>query len=204
MTIPGRILGLLMALSLALAGCGGDEVTEKTAPNGDVYSTQDVTFAQQMIQHHAQALVLVDLLQGRTVSPALTTLSEGILTSQTAEIETMTTWLTDWDEEIPATVRDHVNAGHGEDGHGEHDGGADTGRDMPGMLTGEQLRELEEKQGAAFEKAWAEAMIEHHEGAIDMAAQQQDDGRFGPAVELAQEIEKAQEAEIATLEELAG
>lgn len=202
MRFSGRKLALLMALLLALTGCGGEEVTEKEAPNGDVYNTADVAFAQDMIQHHAQALVMVDLLQGRQVSAGLTTLSEGILSSQTAEIETMTTWLIEWDEQVPATLRDHVNAGHGEDDHTQHDEEGDTGQGMPGMLDSEELAELEATQGGAFERAWAAAMIEHHEGAIEMAEEQQQDGLFEPAVALAREIEKAQAAEIEALEGL--
>lgn len=193
-----------MALLLALTACGGEATEEKKAANGDVYNTQDVAFAQHMIQHHAQGLVMVDLLQGRQVSPELTALSEAILTSQTAEIETMTTWLTDWDEPIPETVRDHVNAGHGDADHPGHGADDQTGAGMPGMLSHEQLDEVQSAEGAAFEKAWADAMVEHHEGAIEMAEEQQEEGRFRPAVDLAGQIIEAQDAEIQTLEKLAG
>ena len=46
-------------------------------------------------------------------------MAEQIRDAQAPEIETFTDWLTDWDEEVPETVRDHANAGHDMDDMGE-------------------------------------------------------------------------------------
>ena len=53
-----------------------------------------------------------------------------------------------------------------------------------------------------FETMWMRMMIEHHEGAIEMARTEQDDGVFPAAIDLAESIETSQTAEIELMEEL--
>jgi len=186
----------LLFLALVLVGCGDDRSASQpdvqTAANGDEYNDADVEFASGMIQHHAQALAMVDLTLGRRLDPAVQQLVEQIRTTQVAEIETMTGWLSDWEEPVPETVRDHANA-HG-DGHADQDG--------PGMVSGDALDELEAARGAAFQELWLETMAGHHEGSLAMAAAEQDEGRFGPAVELSASIERTQAAEIDRMRKL--
>jgi uncharacterized protein (DUF305 family) len=45
-------------------------------------------------------------------------------------------------------------------------------------------------------------MIEHHEGAIEMAKDERADGVFQPAIDLAESIETSQQAEIDHMREL--
>jgi uncharacterized protein (DUF305 family) len=190
---------LLAAMSL-LAACGTNEDSSDhkthTSANGDKFNDADVEFASDMIQHHAQALSMVDLTMGRQLDPEVQQLAEDIRMAQGLEIEQMTDWLTDWDQPIPETVRDHANA------HG--DGEMEMASNMPGMMSADQMAELEAATGAAFQQMWLEMMIEHHEGAIEMAQTEQTDGRFGPAKELAENIESAQQHEISTMENLLG
>lgn len=47
-------------------------------------------------------------------------------------------------------------------------------------------------------------MIEHHEGAIEMAQTEQSDGESAPTLALAENIESAQLQEISTMENLMG
>ena len=70
------------------------------------------------------------------------------------------------------------------------------------MLTDDQLAELEASSGADFDRLFAQLMIEHHQGAIDMAAEVRDSS--DPRVAgLAQQIISTQEAEIEQLRPLA-
>ena len=189
----------LTLTSAGLAGCGGDDASggtpaaaEHTATNGDVYNDADVEFATEMIPHHADALVMVDMTQGRDLSPELASLTEDIRAAQAPEIETMVDWLTAWGEEVPETSRDHVNShggSHGGDGDDGMDMGTDMGTDMG--MDPDDLSMLEGADGAAFEEMWLEMMIEHHEGAIEMAAAQQQEGTFGDALTLAESIEES-------------
>ena len=118
---------LLITLVPALAACGDDAPAaaapaEHTAANGDTYNDADVAFATEMIPHHADALVMVDMTQGRDLSPELATLAEEIRDAQAPEIEHMVDWLTAWKEEVPETSRDHVNS------HDMGETGSDDGR----------------------------------------------------------------------------
>jgi len=211
MHYPKKLAVALTAgtLLFTLAACGDDGDSkdahaEQTAANGDVFNNADVDFATAMIPHHAQALVMVDLTRGRELSPQVRQLAEEIQAAQGPEIEKMVDWLTEWDEPVPETMRDHVNA-EDSDGMGGHDmGGMDDESDsgMPGMMTDEDLADLESAQGQEFEDMWLQMMIEHHEGAIEMAQDEQADGVFKPAINLAESIETSQQAEIDHMREL--
>ena len=64
------------------------------------------------------------------------------------------------------------------------------------------MSELEAAQGQEFETMWLEMMIEHHQGAIELAKDEQSNGAFGPAKDLAESIETSQQAEIDHMNEL--
>jgi len=198
------IAPLAMAVALlALTGCGNNDAdpqaTTQTAPNGDEFNTADVTFATDMIQHHAQALQMVDLTMERSLDPEVAALTQDIRDAQTPEIEAMTDWLTSWGKPIPETPRDHANAGH--DGMGSMDMSGDQ---MPGMMSSDELAELDAASDAAFQDMWLTMMIAHHQGAIEMAKTEQTEGTYQPAIDLAESIETSQRAEIAHMEQLLG
>jgi uncharacterized protein (DUF305 family) len=206
MKTPNRLAGALAAgtLLLTLAGCGDDSNPDpqagQTAPNGDVFNDADVDFATAMIPHHAQALSMVELTLGRDLSPEMQQLTEDIQAAQGPEIEQMTDWLTEWDRPMPETMRDdHTEDPDGMSGH-DMDGEMDS--DMPGMMADEGLTELEEATGQEFEDMWLEMMIEHHEGAIEMANDEKAEGVFQPAIDLAESIETSQQAEIDHMRDL--
>ena len=206
-----RALLLAAALPLlliaALTGCGTDETTRPVLSDTE-HSATDVAFAGDMLQHHAQALAMVDLTLGRDLAPEVVALAEQIRDAQAPETEQLTDWLVSWDEPVPATVRDHSLAGDGDhspseamaelEGTDGDEHGGDHGS-MPGMLTSAELASLEDADDEAFGPLWLELMIAHHEGAVEMAQTQQATGTFRPAVELAEEIEASQTVEIETM-----
>ncbi|WP_447645717.1 DUF305 domain-containing protein [Nocardioides zeae] len=110
-TVSALALGL--SISLGVAACGSDDggADGSSTTSATEHNDADVTFASDMLQHHAQALVMVDMTDGRTLDPEVQELAEQIRAAQVPEIETFTQWLTDWDEEVPETMRDHVNGG---------------------------------------------------------------------------------------------
>jgi len=201
---PTRVAAVVLVAGLASAGCGGDDRPAGSGDSGADHNDADVAFADDMIQHHAQALALVDLTVGRDLAPEVQALAESIRAAQAPEIETMADWLTRWGEPVPATVRDHVNADEHGDEHSGDEHADDTGMDMPGMVSDEQMAELEAASDAAFQDLFLELMVEHHKGAVDMAREEQEAGRFPAAVALAEQIETAQEAEIAAMQGLLG
>ena len=197
-----------LAVLLTLSACGGnDEADAPQKLSETEHNKADVTFATDMIQHHAQALSMVDLTMDRNLEPEVQELADSIRAAQSPEIETMSGWLQEWGEEVPSTMRDHVNGGH--EGHGDEDGSMSDSMeamddDMPGMMSAEDMDALENASDAEFSDMWLTMMIEHHEGAIEMSETEQDEGRFKPAVDLAGTIIESQTAEIDTMEKLLG
>lgn len=193
-------LTLTTALALTAAACGNDDAS--TATSSELSTTEhndaDVEFASNMLQHHAQALSMVDLTIDRPLDPEVQQLAEQIRDAQAPEIETFTDWLTDWDEEVPETVRDHSNAGHDMDDMDE----SMNDENMPGMMTSDDMEALEDASDTDFQTMWLEMMVEHHEGAVAMAKAEQGDGQYKDAVDLAGSIVTSQTAEIEAMEGL--
>jgi uncharacterized protein (DUF305 family) len=205
-SVHQRVLGALaLGLALTLSACGTDDAGSAdttTEVSRTEHNDADVAFASGMIQHHAQALSMADLTRGRPLDPNVDRLVDKIREAQGPEIQTMSSWLTDWDEAVPETMRDHVNAGHGENDVAQSMEGMDT--DLPGMMTADDLTALEDASDADFEQLWLQLLIEHHTGAVEMASVQQTAGRFKAAVDLAAAIERSQAAEIETMRVLLG
>jgi uncharacterized protein (DUF305 family) len=66
------------------------------------------------------------------------------------------------------------------------------------------MAELEALRGADFDRAWLEAMIAHHEGAIEMANDVIEKGDDVAAADLARTIIEGQTAEIERMKTLLG
>ncbi len=116
------------------------------------YAAADVMFLQGMISHHAQAMEMAELVESRSTREVMDLLAQRISLSQDDEIAMMQGWLSERDLAVP-----------GADSH--HAVGFEL---MPGMLSDEQMAELEQAQGAEFDSLFLNTMIEHHLGAIEM------------------------------------
>lgn len=170
---------LAAASLLLLTACGG-------ADHGEA----DVRFAQQMVPHHAQAVEMADQALDTSRDPDVRRLAQDIRAAQDPEIETMTGWLEEWGEDVPDT---------------SGGSGAMSGMDgMEGMMSEAEMEQLDTTDGAAFDRLWLRLMVEHHRGAVEMARAEQADGRYDAAVDLAEEVERTQRAEIDEMEQLLG
>lgn len=203
LTLSAAVLAAV-ALSATVAACSDDSSGDntsassdsETASNGDVFNDADVTFATDMIPHHAQAIQMVTLTDTRTLDPEVKQLAEDIRAAQSPEVETMVDWLTAWDKEVPATSMDHSN---GDDAMSEM-----PDMDMPGMMSGDEMQALADAPDAEFQDMWLQMMKQHHEGAIEMAKTEEKDGSYPAAIDLAKTIITAQEAEIEQIDQLLG
>jgi len=124
----------------------------------DRFSEADVAFMTGMIAHHAQALIMSRLAPENGASPAVQTLAARIINAQNDEIRIMQRWLEDRGQSVPQVHIEGLNLMIHTNGH----------HDMPGMLTMEQLQELEQAQGADFDRLFLRYMIQHHRGAVTM------------------------------------
>ncbi|MFF1370133.1 MULTISPECIES: DUF305 domain-containing protein [Streptomyces] len=186
--------------ALVLASCGGNGDNAGSAHNGHSttspstsapaqqgdHHAADVTFAQGMIPHHRQAIEMAGLAATHAESAEVKKLATEIKKAQDPEIKTLSGWLTSWGEQVPAEGQ----------GHGGHD--------MSGMMSAEEMMQLESSSGKAFDTAFLQMMVKHHEGAVAMAKIEQSDGKYGPAKEMAGAIITSQSAEIARMNALLG
>ena len=124
---------------------------QATAIANTLYTSADVNFMQGMIIHHNQAIVMSNLVDGRTNSPAIIDLAGRIKVSQDDEINFMENWLKERDEMT----------------HSRHH----THHSMKGMATKEQLEELAASLGNSFDQLFLELMVAHHDGAIEMVSE---------------------------------
>ncbi|MFD8521849.1 DUF305 domain-containing protein [Streptomyces capillispiralis] len=201
--------------ALVLAACGGDGsgaaghgghdatgAPSATAPSATASASQgrhnaaDVAFAQGMIPHHRQAVEMADLAPDRARSAEVKKLAEDIKKAQAPEIRTLSGWLTSWGEEVPAEGAPDHSAHEAHGTHGTHG--------MDGMMTEKEMSDLGNASGEAFDTAFLEMMIRHHEGAVEMAKAEQADGAHGPAMTMAGRIITSQSAEIEQMRQLLG
>lgn len=153
-----------------------------TAVPSPTANAADITYVQDMIVHHRQALDMALLAPNRAESERVKSLADRIQAAQGPEIQFMTTWLQQQDQQVP----DH---------HAAHEG-------MPGMATPEQMEALKAAQGKDFDRLFLEMMINHHLGAIKMSEQVLTSGTHIRIEELAADVNVTQTAEIRRMQEL--
>ena len=123
------------------------------------YVAADIHFMSGMIGHHAQAIVMSHMAPSHDASPEVQRLAARIINAQTDEIRLMQTWLRDRRQPVPeakpAPMKMMMNGI-------EHD------MLMPGMLSDEQMKQLDAARGADFDRLFLSFMIQHHRGATSM------------------------------------
>ena len=73
---------------------------------------------------------------------------------------------------------------------------------MGGMMSEEGMGMLNDAQGTDAARLYLEQMTVHHEGAVEMARDQVEQGQNPQAVELARQVVEDQEAEITEMEQM--
>lgn len=197
-----RVAALAAVAVLASSACAPRALTPEPTPDRTAvpqtepgtrrgYTDADVLFMQQMILHHAQAVILAAMVPSRTTRGDLRNLAERIDVSQEDEMRYMADWLRDRGEEVPDPA------------HAEHAGHAD----MPGMLTAPELEQLRGLTGPAFDRLFLTFMVKHHEGALVMVEALFSSPGAGQEPEIfgfASDVDADQRAEIARMRALLG
>jgi uncharacterized protein (DUF305 family) len=181
----------VLAAIVTLAACGGNDVTPVaayesmatpavTTPPPASFNDADVTFSQMMIMHHRKAVEMADLAAAHAANPQIKELAAKMKAGQEAEIATMRRWLVRWGKPVTPGA-----------GMAEHN--------MPGAMSEQEMSKLKAARGAEVDKMFAQMMIAHHKGAIQMARDEQAGGVNPQAEHLAKTIEATQQAEILQL-----
>jgi uncharacterized protein (DUF305 family) len=151
-----RRIAPILALGTALAGAAATAGAQAAPPLKN-YTPADVHFMAGMIGHHAQAIQMAKWAPTHGTSPAVQRLCERIVVAQTDEIAMSQRWLRERGEYVPpADPRGHIMPG------------MDQPMLMPGMLTPQQMAQLDSARGLEFDRRFLTFMIQHHQGAITM------------------------------------
>ncbi len=180
-----------------MSGMGTSTVsTESSAAASAEHNSADISFAQQMIPHHTQAIMMSDiLLEKDNINPQVVSLAQQIKDAQQPEIEQMQSWLKQWGAPLEGQ-------GHNMDMGTSMAPGTSPMPSMMGMMSPEQMQQLRDAQGAEASRLFLTQMIEHHRGAIAMAKTEIQDGQSPEAIALARQIVTHQESEIARMQQL--
>ena len=154
------------------------------------YTSADVHFMQGMILHHHQALLMSRLASDRTNNENVLDLAGRIDVSQDDEIMLMQDWLKERSEMVPDPADHHSS-------HMSHD--------MVGMATAEQMTNLANSKSIDFDELFLSLMITHHDGAIKMVKELQDQpgSAYDPLLnEFVSDVANDQAVEIERMNEL--
>lgn len=204
------VVGIVLTIGGLLAGCTSSGMGDmpgmfhSSSTPAASHNAQDAMFAQMMIVHHQGAIEMADLASTRAGSTQVKDLAVKIKAAQQPEIDEMKAWLKAWGEPLAMPEMGSGSSPSPSDmsGMGMSTPMPTDGSDMSSMpgMTPQDMAELKAATGPAFDKAFLTLMIQHHQGAIDMAKQEQSGGNDTKAKELADSIVNSQSKEIAEMQ----
>ena len=158
------------------------------------YTPADVEFMAGMIPHHAQAILISGWAESHGARRDVAVLAARIIVAQSDEIALIQAWLRARNLPVPA-----ANATH----HRMTMNGMTHDMLMPGMMTADELKQLDAARGSDWDRLFLTFMIKHHQGALDMVdtlyaapGTAQDEDVF----RLAADVQADQSTEIARME----
>jgi uncharacterized protein (DUF305 family) len=173
--LTGVIIGILGLLTTTPMFAGtGFGMMESNAMEDSEFNRADIMFMNMMIVHHEQAIEMSQLAPNRTTNETILELARNISKSQQSEIDTMSSWLNDAGRQRPRGM----------------------GHRMAGMASPKEMNLLEQSTGDEFDRRFANLMIDHHEGGIDMAQAEVQRGSHAGVVSLAEDMVRVQQREV--------
>lgn len=155
----------------------------------------DIHFMTGMIGHHGQALVMAGWAPSHGASPEVRTLCGRIINEQGDEINSMSQWLKDHGQPVPDPHQPMMMTMNGKE----------MPMLMPGMLTDEQMKELDAARGQDFDRLFLTYMIQHHKGAVTMVHdlfESQGAGQDEAVFKFASDVNVDQTTEIARMQKM--
>lgn len=137
----------------------------------------EVTFLQQMIQHHRGGIEMAKLVSDHTQRPELRQFADKMVSMQQEEIEKMTAWLKEWHSASP---KEPANAASHQKMKAD-------------------MAKLETRRDAEFDKSFIDMMSRHHDSAVEMAQQAETKATHEELKKLAAKMAKDQQEEIEQL-----
>jgi uncharacterized protein (DUF305 family) len=160
------------------------------------YTEADIHFMTGMIAHHAQAIKMASMAPTHGAAPSVRTLCDRIINAQSDEIRLMQQWLRDRRQDVPeanpAGMTMMMN-------------GVQHTMLMPGMLSEEQMKQLDAAKGTEFDRLFLTGMIQHHGGAIAMVKELSETygaGQDEIVAKFAQDVHVDQTTEIVRMQQM--
>jgi len=169
---------LVLVVVVLLAACSGPDRAGR--PASGPLNDADVVFAQRLLAQDAQATEVVELIENHTARPELRKLAEDVTVSRGDEITKLQAWLQRWGK--PVQPED-----------------ADSETPPPGLLTDEQLNQLDALTSRPFDLAFADALTALHQEAVKLAEAELAEGSLGEVRQLAEQVKSGRQAEISEL-----
>jgi len=160
------------------------------------YTAADVHFMSGMISHHAQAIAMAKWAPTHGASQSVRILASRIINAQTDEIVIMQQWLADRQQQIPEPDPKGMKM--------NMDGMTHVML-MPGMLSEDQMKQLDAARGKEFDRLFLTFMIQHHGGAVQMVQQlfsTYASGQNDVVFKFASDVNTDQTTEIARMEKM--
>jgi uncharacterized protein (DUF305 family) len=174
--VPGAAAMAVMAVmavmaALLLGGCGGDEPAAQPEPR---FNQVDADFIPAMNQLLSQADVFGEAAEQHAASAQVKELAEAMNAVHDAQFERLVALMDELarQEDLEA-VHDHGDNAH----------------TIPGYIDEADMDRLTQAKGPAFDRAFRVLVIQHHDGAIELARTEQAQGSHQPTKDLARQIE---------------
>ncbi|MCO1617972.1 DUF305 domain-containing protein [Micromonospora sp. CPM1] len=182
-----RPVAVVLALALALTGCGGPPAADPpppvpsataAVPSGADATTSgiDALFLAMMVAHTEQTLEIVALGLDRATDPRIRTLIAAVRATETDELATMRGWLRDAGPSAAAAAARHDHSGHSDAAAG--------------------LARLRAAAPADADRVLLDVLSRHQRTAADLARAQVAAGTSERVRDLARRIDRSRTAEI--------
>lgn len=184
-----------------MTSMGSSSSTESSSTRGNAV---DKAFVRQMIPHHQGAIVMANLAKESAQHAEIkSTLAPAIVKAQEAEVATLTGVAKDLGVAVAISSDEHSM---GDSISGDHAADGDMAADAKtlGLTTenmGMDMSIAALEKAKPFDRAFIDAMVPHHQGAIRMARAELANGTNAELKTLAKAIVSAQEKEITEMNE---
>ena len=139
-------------------------------------NSADQTFVAQMVPHHQLGIEMIDSAVLRSDDVRLRKLVFQMQSYHEHELHQLSSRLQEW-KIMEAKV-------------------------FPGLIEPSRLAKVDQLAGPAFDNAWLQAMIEHHEGAVVIGKNEITSGQITDLKVMAKKIVDIQQAEILQMQRL--
>ncbi|HSO00925.1 MAG TPA: DUF305 domain-containing protein [Gaiellaceae bacterium] len=175
---------LVVAVGVGLSACGGDDDRAADVAAGAEF---DRAFIDAMVPHHESALEMARSAKAAGLTePELAQVADDVLAAQQAEIDQMKAWRGEWFGSSDIDPEGAAALGMSDEQMG-------MAHDADDLLNSGDV-----------DSDFATMMIDHHQGAIEMAELALERAEHDELKELAEAIIDAQQREIEVLEPHAG